>query len=52
MVVVDHLNTHGPGSLSPVFPAAEAHRLAQQREIHATTTQGRWLTLAEMTLSI
>jgi len=35
-----------------VFPAAEAQRLAQKREIHSTPKQGRWLTRAEMTRSI
>jgi len=35
-----------------VFPAAEAQRVTQKREIHSTPKQGRWLTLAEMTRSI
>jgi hypothetical protein len=35
-----------------VFPAAEARRLAQKREIHSTPTHGSWLNMAEMTRSI
>ena len=52
ILVLDNLNTHGPGSFYTVFPAAEAQRLAQKLEIHATPTHGSWLNMAEMTLSI
>jgi hypothetical protein len=52
ILVLDNLNTHGPGSFYKVFPAAEARRLAQKLEIHSTPKHGSWLNMAEITLSI
>jgi hypothetical protein len=52
ILVMDNLNTHGPGSFYKVFPAPEARRLAQKLEIHYTPKHGSWLNMAEITLSI
>jgi transposase len=52
ILVMDNLNTHGPGSFYKVFPAAEARRLAHKLEIHYTPKHGSWLNMAEITLSI
>jgi hypothetical protein len=52
ILVMDNLNTHGPGSFYKVFPAAEARRLAQKLEIHYTPKHGSWLNMAEIMLSI
>jgi transposase len=52
IIVMDNLNTHGPGSFYKVFPAAEANRLAKKLEIHYTPKHGSWLNMAEITLSI
>jgi DDE superfamily endonuclease len=51
-VVVDHLNTHKPGSLYETFAPAEAHRLCQKLEFHYTPKPGRWRNMAEIELSI
>lgn len=52
ILVMDNLNTHGPGSFYKVFPASEARRLAQKLEIHYTPKHGSWLNMAEIMLSI
>jgi transposase/predicted DNA-binding protein len=52
ILVMDNLNTHGPGSFYKVFEAAEARRLTQKLEIHYTPTHGSWLNIAEIALSI
>jgi transposase len=52
VLVMDNLNTHGPGSFYKVFEAREARRLAQKLEIHYTPTHGSWLNIAETALSI
>jgi hypothetical protein len=52
ILVMDNLNTHGPGSFYKAFPAAEARRLAEKLEIHYTPTHGSWLNMAEIELSI
>ena len=52
ILVMDNLNTHGPGSFYKVFPPAEARRLAQKLEIHYTPKHGSWLNMAEIMLSI
>ena len=52
ILVMDNLNTHGPGSFYKVFPAEEARRLAQKLEIHYTPKHGSWLNIAEIALSI
>jgi len=53
-VVLDNLNTHGPGSLYDVFEPAEARRLrlVEKLEFHYTPKHGSWLNMAEMELSI
>lgn len=52
ILVMDNLNTHGPGSFYKVFPPEEARRLAEKLEIHYTPTHGSWLNIAEIALSI
>src|SRR5215469_5553889 len=52
ILVMDHLNTHGPGSFYKVFPPEEARRLARKLEIHYTPKHGSWLNMAEIMLSI
>lgn len=51
-VVLDNLNTHGPGSLYEVFEPAEARRLVEKLEFHYTPKHGSWLNMAEIELSI
>lgn len=52
VLVMDNLNTHQPGALYEVFPAAEAMRLWQKLEIHYTPKHGSWLNMAEIELSV
>jgi hypothetical protein len=51
-LVVDNLNTHGPGALYEAFPAEEARRLAQRFEWHYTPKHGSWLNMVEIELSV
>jgi transposase len=51
ILVMDNLNTHGPGSFYKVFPPEEARRLARKLEIHYTPKHGSWLNMAEIMLS-
>ena len=51
-LVCDNLNTHGIASLYAAFPAPEAHRLRQRREIHYTPRSGSWLNVAEIELGV
>ena len=51
-LVMDHLNTHVPGSLYKAFPADEARSLAKRLEIHYTPRHGSWLNVAECELSV
>ncbi len=51
-LVEDNLNIHGPAALYATFPAAEAHRLRQRFEFHATPNHGSWLNMAEIEISI
>ena len=51
VVVMDNLNTHGPGSFYEAFPPAEAQRLAARFEFHYTPKHGSWLNMAEIELS-
>ncbi len=51
IVVLDNLNTHGPGSFYEAFPPAEARRLAARFEFHYTPKHGSWLNMAEIELS-
>lgn len=52
VLVVDNLNTHGPGSLYERFAPEEAHRLAAKFEWHYTPEHGSWLNVAECELSV
>lgn len=51
VVVLDNLNTHGPGSFYEAFPPAEAKRLVARFEFHYTPKHGSWLNMAEIELS-
>ena len=51
-VILDNLNTHGPGSLYEAFEPGEARRLVQKLEFHYTPKHGSWLNMAEIELSI
>jgi DDE superfamily endonuclease len=51
VLVMDNLNTHGPGSLYEAFEPQQAHALAQRLEIHHTPRHGSWLNIAEIELS-
>jgi hypothetical protein len=51
-VILDNLNTHGPGSLYEAFAPAEARRLVEQLEFHYTPKHGSWLNMAEIELSV
>jgi DDE superfamily endonuclease len=52
ILIMDNLNTHGPGSFYKVFPPEEARRLTRKLEIHHTPKHGSWLNMAEIMLSI
>jgi hypothetical protein len=47
VLVMDHLNTHKPASLSEACPPTEARRLLARVEMHHTPKHGRWLDMAE-----
>jgi hypothetical protein len=51
-LVMDHLNTHQPASVSEAFEPAEARRLLDRLELHDTPKQGSWLKMAEPDLSV
>ena len=51
-VILDNLNTHGPGALYEAFEPEEARRLVGKLEFHYTTKHGSWLNMAEIELSI
>lgn len=51
-LILDNLNTHGPGSLYEAFAPAEARRLIKKLEFHYTPRHGSWLNMAEIELSI
>ncbi len=51
LVVLDNLNTHGPGSFYEAFAPDEAKRLAARFEFHYTPKHGSWLNMAEIELS-
>ena len=52
VLVVDNLNTHGPGSLYEAFAPEEAHRLAARFAWHDTPEHGSWRTIAECERSV
>src|SRR5262249_4681157 len=47
-LVVDNLNTHGPGCLYEAFPPARARAIARKPEWHDTPVHGSWLDVAEV----
>jgi hypothetical protein len=51
-VVLDNLNTHGPGSLFAAFEPEEAWRLVRRLEFHYTPKHASWLNMAELELSV
>ena len=51
VLVVDNLNTHGPGSLYEAFVPARARRIARRLEWHYTPKHGSWLNVAECELA-
>lgn len=52
VLVVDHLNTHGPKSLDEAVAPEEAHRLAARCEWHDTPEHGSWRNIAECERSV
>lgn len=52
ILVMDNLNTHGPGSLYEAFEPAEARRILGRLEIHHTPKHASWLNRAETELSV
>jgi hypothetical protein len=50
--VTDNLNTHNAASLYETFPAEEARRLGEKREIHYTPKHGNRLNMAEIELNV
>lgn len=51
-LVMDNLNTHGPGSLYETFAAAEAKTLWDRFEFVYTPKHGSWLNMAEIELNV
>lgn len=51
-LVMDNLNTHGPGSLYETFPPAVAKALWDRFEFVYTPKHGSWLNIAEIELSV
>ena len=51
-VVLDNLNTHGPGSLFAAFDPEEAWRLVRRLEFHYTPKHASWLNMAELEPSV
>jgi transposase len=52
VLVVDNLNTHGPGCLYEAFEPARARRIAEKLEWHYTPRHGSWLNMAEIELAV
>jgi len=52
VLVMDHLNTHGPASFYEAFDPEEARRLTHRFEFHYTPKHGSWLNMAEIELSV
>ncbi len=52
VLVVDNVNTHGPGALDEAFEPEEAHRLAARFEWHDTPEHGSWRNIAECERSV
>ena len=52
VLVVDNVNTHGPGSLDEAVAPEEAHRLAARCAWQYTPEHGSWRTIAECERSV
>lgn len=52
ILVMDNLNTHHLGALYKILPAKEARALCERIEVHMTPTNGSWLDMAEIELSV
>lgn len=52
VLVLDNLNTHGPGALYERFEPSEAARINSKIEWHYTPEHGSWLNMAEIELSV
>jgi hypothetical protein len=52
VLVMDHLHTHQPASLSEAFPPAEVRRLLERVARHDTPKPGSWLARAATELSV
>ena len=51
-LVMDNLNTHGPGSLYETFPPAVAKALWDRFEFVYTPKHGSWLNIAEIEINV
>ncbi len=51
-LVMDNLNTHGPGSLYEAFPLEKAKSLWDRFEFVFTPKHGSWLNMAEIELNV
>lgn len=51
-LVMDNLNTHGPGSLYETFPPDQAKALWDRFEFVYTPRHGSWLNMAEIELNV
>ena len=51
-LVMDNLNTHGPGSLYETYPPAAAKALWERFEFVYTPKHGSWLDMAEIELNV
>ena len=51
-LVMDNLNTHGPGSLYETYPPEIAKNLWDRFEFVYTPKHGSWLNMAEIELSV
>ena len=51
-LVMDNLNTHGPGALYDTFPPAQAKALWDRFEFVFTPKHGSWLNVAEIELNV
>jgi len=51
-LVMDNLNTHGPGSLYEAFPPERAKALWERFEFVYTPKHGSWLNMAEIELNV
>ncbi len=51
-VVLDNLNTHTPAALYQTFEPSEARRILSKLEFHYTPSDGSWLNMVEIELSV